>query len=58
MHETVPLSSLPPLRRLKEQEAKLDEITKKQGSSVDSFVKLVKENRETLEKFKVCYSDS
>lgn len=39
--------------RLKESEAKLDVIVKEQGSNVDSFVKLVKENRETLDAFKV-----
>ena len=39
--------------RLKEQETKLDEITKEQGMDVDTFVGLVKENGETTDQLKV-----
>lgn len=41
------------IQRLKEKEARLGELTKLQGTNVDEFVSLVKENRETLEKMKV-----
>ena len=41
------------LFRLKEQESRLNDITEKQGTNVDSFVKLVKENKELVKKQKV-----
>ena len=41
------------LSRLKEQEQQLDAITKEQGSNVNSFVELVKENRKITDQMKV-----
>ena len=41
---------------LKVQEAKLDKIAQEQGSSVEEFVSLVKENQETLNGLKVGFS--
>lgn len=40
--------------QLQEREERLAIITKEQGTSVDTFVKLVKENRQTTDEMKMC----
>jgi hypothetical protein len=40
--------------RLKQREARLRQITTEQGTNVEEFVKLVKENQETLNALKSC----
>ena len=42
---------------LKVQEEKLDKIAQEQGSSVQEFVSIVKENQKTLDGLKVGFSD-
>jgi hypothetical protein len=46
------------LVRLQVEEKKLETITAKQGTNVEQFVQLVKQNRETVDKLKVSISHS
>jgi hypothetical protein len=41
------------LVRLQVEEKKLEAITAKQGTNVEQFIQLVKQNRETVDKLKV-----